>query len=126
MSGHWNADTTSYRMSRKQKPLWAITYCHKPGGEKNPDGTTSFFMRFPALVLTEYVANGEKIAADIARELNAFPHMVDALKAFEDAFNDLFAVGLPLSQGKQPVNCTKLNEASRLTGIALAKAEGRA
>lgn len=49
---------------------WAIYYDPTPGGKKNADGTTSHSLRFPALLLSEFVSDPEKAATEIAALLN--------------------------------------------------------
>lgn len=76
---HWSAEPSSYRMSREHDDIWALVYDPTPGGRKNEDGTTSYSMRFPALVLVEYVEGPEKVASDLARRLNSHDRMAKAL-----------------------------------------------
>lgn len=78
MAEHWTAEPSSYRMSPDEMPI-ALVYNPTPGGEKNIDGTTSFGLRMPALILTEWVADPEETAADIARKLNSHADLVAAL-----------------------------------------------
>jgi len=67
----WTAETTAWRMPRDHHPIWALVYDPTPGGRKNDDGTTSFGLRFPALILSDIVSEPEKIATEIAAKLNA-------------------------------------------------------
>lgn len=70
MKKHWTVETTSYRMPRDHTPL-ALIHDPTPGGVRNEaEGTTSYSLRFPALILTDIVSDGEKIANKIANELN--------------------------------------------------------
>ncbi|MDE2106919.1 MAG: hypothetical protein KGL39_57425 [Patescibacteria group bacterium] len=77
---HWSAETTAYRMSREHKPIWALVYDPTPGGRKNEDGTTSFGLRFPALILAEYLDGQEAEAKKLAAALNAHDDLVKALE----------------------------------------------
>jgi hypothetical protein len=73
MSGnHWAAELTSYRPSEDAPDFVALVYDPTPGGRKNEDGTTSFSMRFPALILSEYVSEQQVAAQKIVDELNAY------------------------------------------------------
>lgn len=63
---------------------WAIVYDPTPGGRDNGDGTRSFSLRFPILLLTDYVVEPEKVAADVADALNA-------ARAREDAHSEVAA-----------------------------------
>lgn len=76
---HWSAEPSSYRMSREHDDIWALVYDPTPGGRKNDDGITTYSMRFPALVLSEYVQGPGKVAADLARKLNTHDKLVKAL-----------------------------------------------
>jgi hypothetical protein len=69
---HWAAEITSYRPSEDAPDFIALVYDPTPGGRKNEDGTTSFSMRFPALILSEYVSDQQVAAQKIADELNSF------------------------------------------------------
>lgn len=57
-----------------------------------------------------------------AKVTAAAPDLIAAGRAFQAAFDLLFARGLPLSQGGKDIDHTALNEASRLISAALAKA----
>lgn len=87
---HWSAEPSSYRMSREHDDIWALVYDPTPGGRKNDDGTTTYSMRFPALVLSEYVAEPEKVASDLARSLNTHDKLVEALEAIASVDDDGF------------------------------------
>lgn len=77
---HWSAEPSSYRMSREHDDIWALVYDPTPGGRKNDDGTTTYSIRFPAMVLSEYVEGPEKVAADLARSLNSHNKLVEAME----------------------------------------------
>lgn len=57
---------------------WAIIYDPTPGGRDNGDGTRSFSQRFPILLLTDYVAEPEKVAGAVADALNEAQAREDA------------------------------------------------
>jgi hypothetical protein len=69
MKKHWEAKPTSYRLPRDHQPI-ALYHNPNPGGTKHEDGTTSYSLVFPALVLTDIVSDQEKVANQIADELN--------------------------------------------------------
>lgn len=58
---------------------WGLRYNPTPGGKLNADGTRSFSLSFIAIELTDMVGEPETAARDLARELNAFPSVVQAL-----------------------------------------------
>ena len=68
MKQHFHAERTASPQAAEHR--WAIIYDPTPGGRKNEDGTTSYGMRFPALLLSEYLDEPEKIAIEIADILN--------------------------------------------------------
>ena len=81
MSGqHWTAEPTSYRPSGEADETWALVCDATPNGRKNADGTTSYSMRIPALIISEYVSDPDQVAADFAGKLNVFPELLAALK----------------------------------------------
>ena len=65
---HFTAEKTSHPLAAEHR--WAIVYDKTPGGRDNGDGTRSFSMRFPVLLLTDYVDNPEEVAKDVAKALN--------------------------------------------------------
>ena len=65
---HFKAGKTASPQAADHK--WAIIYDPTPGGRKNDDGTTSYGMRFPALILSEYLDEPEKVAHEVAEILN--------------------------------------------------------
>jgi len=50
---------------------WAIIYDATPGGKDNGDGTRSFSMIFPVLLVSDYTAEPEEFAKIVAETLNA-------------------------------------------------------
>ena len=71
--GHWSAE--------KQKSGWVLIYDGTPNGVKNEDGTTSFSLRFPALIVSDWVSEPETAATEIATQLNVHDELLEALKA---------------------------------------------
>jgi hypothetical protein len=49
---------------------WAIVYDPTPGGKPIEGGGRSFSLRFPVLLLTDYVGEPETVAASVAGALN--------------------------------------------------------
>jgi len=66
---HWEARPTSYKAFKDHQPI-ALFYDPAPGGKRNDDGTTSYSLVFPALILTDIVSDQEKVANQLADELN--------------------------------------------------------
>lgn len=66
---HWKTQPSTYRMEKAHKPL-VIYYDPTPGGRKNEDGTTSYSLVFPALAVTEWVSEPEKVIDSIVEALN--------------------------------------------------------
>ena len=64
---------------------WCIVHDPTPGGRQNPDGTRSFSLRFPVLLLTDYVENPEEVAKSVADALNEARALEDAEKAKAEA-----------------------------------------
>lgn len=115
---HWAGETTSYRPSREAREMWALVYDATPGGVRNDDGTTTYSARIPALIISEYVANPEKTAAELAAKMNTFPVLVDALP-------DLSCVITWLENGCDPLKARdELAIYKARIDAAKAKAEG--
>lgn len=102
---HWTAEPARYV---REMADWQIRYNPTPGGRKNADGSTSYSLSFPVLRITEYVADPEQGAKDVAAALNREPAMIAAL---EDARSRLRGAGM-LGGDDDPVN------------VALAMVEG--
>lgn len=64
--GLWTPDS-----SPNYNPPEILRYDPTPGGKRNEDGTTTYSLTFPALCLTEIVANRPEMAAWFAERLNA-------------------------------------------------------
>ncbi|MDO5658325.1 MAG: hypothetical protein Q4G36_08385 [Paracoccus sp. (in: a-proteobacteria)] len=65
---HWTAERTAHPSAADHK--WAIIYDPTPGGRDNGDGTRSYSMRFPALLVSDLVDEPKKAALEIADMLN--------------------------------------------------------
>ena len=87
---HWTAERTAHPDARAGG--WALVYDPTPGGRKNEDGSTSYSLRFPALLISDCVSEPEMAAREIATALNRstpadredrFPDaLIDAMDAF--------------------------------------------
>ncbi|MEO1797727.1 MAG: hypothetical protein AAFR53_12045 [Pseudomonadota bacterium] len=64
----WKAEKTNSPQAATHR--WALVYDPSPGGRDNADGTRSFSMRFPALLLYEGLTDPEKAAHELAEMLN--------------------------------------------------------
>lgn len=121
---HWASETTSYRPSEDAPDFTALVYDPTPGGRENADGSTTYSVRFPALILTEYVSDPETIAAKLAVELNAFAEMLEALK---DTLGTLRSASRALTDANKLVLGGKQwgeRDIARIEAV-IAKAEGR-
>jgi hypothetical protein len=76
----WSAEATSYHPDRSYKKRIALVYDPTPGGVDNGDGSRSFSMRLPALLVTDWIADREKVAGDLANRLNTFDELLEGLK----------------------------------------------
>lgn len=65
---HWSAEKTASPQAADHG--WAIYYDPTPGGRDNGDGTKTYSMSFPALLLWEGLKDPEKVAHEIAEKLN--------------------------------------------------------
>ncbi|HEV7253827.1 MAG TPA: hypothetical protein VGN97_12145 [Mesorhizobium sp.] len=75
---HWIA-------SPRGRDGWGLSYNPTPGGQKNGDGTTTYHVRFPALIVSEWVEKPEEAARGLAAELNALPIVRAALQEAQTA-----------------------------------------
>lgn len=91
---------------------WAIVYDRTPNGKKNEDGSVSYALRLPVLLMSDWLAAPEDTAKDVARELNAFPDLLEALK---DCRNAMYADN-PADGWAEIISAAD---------AAIAKAEGR-
>jgi hypothetical protein len=62
---YFEAEPTAYREARKRSETVFAIYAGEKS-RKNPDGSTSAFLRFPALIVSEYTANGDEFAKTVA------------------------------------------------------------
>lgn len=66
---HWVAERTA--CPEAVADGWAIVHDPTPGGRLNEDGSRTFSLRFPALLICEVVANPEAVAKELADYLEA-------------------------------------------------------
>ena len=109
---HWSAEENG-----NYDPPWVLRYNPSPGGVRNEDGTTSHYMNFPALQLTDWVAEKEKAAHGLARQLNAFPAVLAALKDF--------VTEIRAYQSPECEECEIIGPLLRAADAAIARAEGK-
>lgn len=74
----FSAERTAHPKAAEHR--WAVIYDPTPGGKLNEDGSRSFALRFPVLLLTDYVAEPEKVAKSVASALNEARLREDASK----------------------------------------------
>lgn len=115
VGNHWSAEVSSYRPDKSYKDRICLVYDATPNGRVNDDGSVSYSMRIPALLVTDWVADRPKVGADIARELNAFPDMLAALHDSVKQLDTIIADGTP----------TDWQSWRDSLDAAIAKAEGR-
>jgi hypothetical protein len=65
---HWTAEQTAHPDAKADR--WALVYNPTPGGRDNGDGTRSYGLRFPALLISDIVSDPEAVAKEIADMLN--------------------------------------------------------
>lgn len=113
---HWTAERTAHPDAKANR--WAIVYDPTPGGKKNEDGSTSYNLRFPALLISDYVNDPEMAARDIANALNRSAlidredHFPDALIDAMDAFAERHAAGEIGGRGDYMTEWKRLMEAA--------------
>lgn len=64
----WIAEKTASPQAADHR--WALIYDPTPGGKLNDDGSRSYSMRFPALLLADFIENPEETAKELAEMLN--------------------------------------------------------
>lgn len=77
-------EATAYREARKRSETVFAIYAGEKS-RKNPDGSTSAFMRFPALIVSEYTANGDEFAKTVADVLEENASRFFASATYSDA-----------------------------------------
>lgn len=65
---HWTAERTAHPCAKADG--WAVIYDPTPGGRDNGDGSRSFSLRFPALLISDWVSEPETVARHVADALN--------------------------------------------------------
>lgn len=98
---HWTAERNGNYLSspRMKIQLGGVVLRYNPTPEPPLDEKgrpTAFSLTFPAIVITSWVSDSEKIAAQLAQQLNTYPVLVDALKRVESLMTELGAKGEPL------------------------------
>lgn len=83
---HWTVE-----QGRGPNPHWLLRFHPTPDGVKNPDGTTTFTVSFPALQMTDWVSEPETAAKAIARELNAHASLVTLAQRTRDVMRGFSA-----------------------------------
>lgn len=68
MTEYFTAETTAHPSAADHR--WAVVYDATPGGRDNGDGSRSYALRFPVLLLTDYVDEPEAVAKSVAKALN--------------------------------------------------------
>lgn len=68
MEQHWTAEQTAHPDAKADR--WALIYNPTPGGKDNGDGTRSYSLRFPALLISDLCADPQKVAEEITEMLN--------------------------------------------------------
>jgi hypothetical protein len=63
---HWSVDR-----SESFDPPWILRYDPTPDPRRQPDGSKSFSLIFPALQVTHFVADPEKVCRQVAAILNS-------------------------------------------------------
>ena len=94
----WTAEKNSHYQSRANKiagaTLGFVIRYNPP--DRVEDGKTFMSCNFPAMAMTAWVSDADKIAAQIAHQLNTYPALLDALKRVESLMTELGAKGEPL------------------------------
>ncbi len=87
----WSAEPNpNYTRGKAKDLLSGMIIRYTPPDAKDTDGNTVIGLNFPALAVTLWVADPERIAAQIAHQLNTYGVLFDALKAAQDALHNPF------------------------------------
>lgn len=116
----WTAEPNSYANGEGMSG-WAILYNPTPGGRKNDDGSTSYSLSVPALILPDLIEDPEITATAIAGALNrdddpkrtAAPDLYEALKLVTDDLSEFI-----------PAPAQRAHIGLQAARAALAKARG--
>ena len=76
---YFSAERTAHPKAAEHR--WAIVYDATPGGKPMEGGGRSFSLRFPVLLLTDYVDEPEKVATSFAAALNEARRREDEAKS---------------------------------------------
>lgn len=70
---YWTAERTAHKGATADG--WAIIHDPTPGGKQNEDGSTSYSLRFPALLVCDIVKDPEEVAKELADYLEVGERM---------------------------------------------------
>jgi hypothetical protein len=78
----WKAEQNqNYQRGRAVELITSWTIRYIPPDKVDADGKTwTLAMNFPALVITNWVADPDKVAQQVAQQLNTYPLLLEALK----------------------------------------------
>jgi hypothetical protein len=68
MIPEWTAEQTAHPDAKADR--WALIYDPTPGGRDTGNGTRSYGLRFPALLLSDLISNPKDVAEELAEMLN--------------------------------------------------------
>lgn len=101
---HWQAETTTCR--DLPDTVWALYWDKTPGGRKNADGSTSYSMKFPMLLASDWMGDQEKSMNEIADLLNFASRAKAVLLAAEDLKAVLKGFIETMSRPDKPICCS--------------------
>lgn len=126
MEQHWKAEQFS-NIVKRDATTWGLRYDPTPGGRKNADGSTSYSLAIPALLLTENVGDLEDAAVRIAGALNEAPTLAAenaALKALVAEMVDCMkACRTELERSQRPSFSWQRRAAALIERIELQRAK---
>lgn len=94
----WTAEhNPNYLRGRASELLNGHVIRYNPPPVKREDGSTSHGLNFPALAITAWVGEADKIAAQIARDLNVHSRLVAALREVAILGHGRCTIGKPLA-----------------------------
>lgn len=86
-----------YLRGRADELLNGHVIRYNPPAKQREDGTTSIGLNFPALAITAWVGDADRVAAEIARNLSAHPLLVAALREVAILGHGRCKIGKPLA-----------------------------
>lgn len=94
----WTSEhNPNYMRGRASELLNGHVIRYNPPETKRPDGSTRIGLNFPALAITAWVGEADKIAAQIARDLTVHPQLVAALREVAILGHGRCTIGKPLA-----------------------------